>query len=233
MHDGQEAPIRVLLADDHQLLRRAMRAMLEIQGPVEVVAEASDGHEATELTDLLKPDVVLMDLAMPGLNSVDATSRIAQRNPRTKVLIVTGDVDDLRVLTALRAGAHGYVVKRSDINELLVAIRAVNLGNPYFGQSLAHGRTPVEYLLQTRSEGPADSLSSREREVLQFVATGYTNQEIAERLVVSIRTVEAHKTHIMAKLMAQNRTDLVRTSSRQGMSDPADEDQRHPGERVP
>src|SRR5688572_16303820 len=101
MRDGQEVPIRVLLADDHQLLRRAMRAMLEIQGPVEVVAEASDGYQATELTDQLKPDVVLMDLAMPGLNSVEATSRIARRNPRTKVLIVTGDVDDLRVLTAL------------------------------------------------------------------------------------------------------------------------------------
>ena len=233
MRDGHEVPIRVLLADDHQLLRRAMRAMLEIQGPVEVVAEASDGYQATDLTDQLKPDVVLMDLAMPGLNSVEATSRIARRNPRTKVLIVTGDVDDLRVLTALRAGAHGYVVKRSDINELLVAIRAVNLGNPYFGQSLAHGRTPVEYLLQTRGEGPANSLSSREREVLQFVATGYTNQEIAERLAVSIRTVEAHKTHIMAKLMAQNRTDLVRSADRQGRTQLGDEEQLQPGERVP
>ena len=233
MHDGQEVPIRVLLADDHQLLRRAMRAMLEIQGPVEVVAEASDGYEAIERTDLLKPDVVLMDLAMPGLNSVEATSRIARRNPRTKVLIVTGDVDDLRVLTALRAGAHGYVVKRSDINELISAIRAVNLGNPYFGQSLAHGRTPVEYLLQTRGEGPANSLSSREREVLQFVATGYTNHEIAERLVVSIRTVEAHKTHIMAKLMVQNRTDLVRSADRQGRFNLGDEEQLQPGERIP
>jgi DNA-binding NarL/FixJ family response regulator len=233
MYDGQEVRIRVLLADDHQLLRRAMRAMLEIQGPVEVVAEASAGHEAIELTDRLKPDIVLMDVAMPGLSSVEATSQIVRRNPRIKVLIVTGDVDDLRVLTALRAGAHGYVVKRSDMNELLVAIRAVNLGNPYFGQSLAHGRTSVEYLLQTRGEGPADSLSSREREVLQFVATGYTNQEIAERLVVSVKTVEAHKTHIIAKLMAQNRTDLVRSTERLGRANPGDDDQLHPGERVP
>lgn len=232
MHEGQDARIRVLLADDHQLLRRAMRSMLELQGPVEVVAEASTGHEAIELTDQLKPDVVLMDVAMPGLNCVETTSQIVRRNPRTKVLIVTGDVDDLRVLTALRAGAHGYVVKRSDMNELLVAIRTVNLGNPYFGQSLAHGRTPVGYLLQTRVEGPVDSLSSREREVLQFVATGYTNQEIAERLAVSVRTVEAHKTHIMAKLMAQNRTDIVRSAERQGRANHSDGNQLHLGDRV-
>jgi len=174
-----------------------------------------------------------MDLAMPGLNGVEATSQIVRQNPRTKVLIVTGYVDDQRVLSALRAGAHGYVVKRSDINELLLAIQAVNLGNPYFSQSLAHGRSPVEYLLQARGEGPADSLSPREREVLQLVAEGYTNQEIADRLVVSVKTVEAHKAHIMAKLKAQNRTDLIKYAIRQGIISLGDDDQLLPGESVP
>lgn len=201
-----------------------MRVMLEMQEQIVVVAEASDGREAVSLSDMHKPDVVLMDLAMPGLNGVEATSQIVKQNPRTKVLIVTGYVDDQRVLTALRAGAHGYVVKRSDINELLLAIQAVNLGNPYFSQSLAHGRSPVEYLLQARGEGPADSLSPREREVLQLVAEGYTNQEVADRLVVSIKTVEAHKAHIMAKLKAQNRTDLIKYAIRQGIISLGDDD---------
>ncbi len=233
MRGGRSGRIRVLLADDHQLLRQAMRLMLEMQEQIEVIAEASDGREAVDLTDRLKPDVVLMDLAMPGLNGVEATSQIVKQNPRTKVLIVTGYVDDQRVLTALRAGAHGYVVKRSDINELLLAIQAVNLGNPYFSQSLAHGRSPVEYLLQARGEGPADSLSPREREVLQLVAEGYTNQEIADRLVVSVKTVEAHKAHIMAKLKAQNRTDLIKYAIRQGIISLGDDDQLLPGENPP
>ena len=233
MRGGRSGRIRVLLADDHQLLRQAMRLMLEMQEQIEVIAEASDGREAVDLTDRLKPDVVLMDLAMPGLNGVEATGQIVKQNPRTKVLIVTGYVDDRRVLTALRAGAHGYVVKRSDINELLLAIQAVNLGNPYFSQSLAHGRSPVEYLLQARGEGPADSLSPREREVLQLVAEGYTNQEIADRLVVSVKTVEAHKAHIMAKLKAQNRTDLIKYAIRQGIISLGDDDQLLPGESPP
>jgi DNA-binding NarL/FixJ family response regulator len=233
MRGGRSGRIRVLLADDHQLLRQAMRVMLEMQEQIEVIAEASDGREAVDVTDRLKPDVVLMDLAMPGLNGVEATSQIVKQNPRTKVLIVTGYVDDQRVLAALRAGAHGYVVKRSDINELLLAIQAVNLGNPYFSQSLAHGRSPVEYLLQARGEGPADSLSPREREVLQLVAEGYTNQEIADRLVVSVKTVEAHKAHIMAKLKAQNRTDLIKYAIRQGIISLGDDDQLLPGENAP
>ena len=222
MRGGRSGRIRVLLADDHQLLRQAMRVMLEMSEQLEVVAEASDGREAVEMTDRLKPDIVLMDLAMPGLNGVEATSQIVRQNPRTKVLIVTGYVDDQRVLAALRAGSHGYVVKRSDVNELLLAIQAVYLGNPYFSQSLAHGRSPVEYLLQAREkgEGPADSLSPREREVLQLVAEGYTNQEIADRLIVSVKTVETHRAHIMSKLGLETRAELVRYALREGYLTP-------------
>ena len=230
LRGGRGSRIRVLLADDHQLLRQAMRLMLEMHEQIEVVADVSDGREAVEMTDRIKPDVVLMDLAMPGLNGVEATSQIVRQNPRVKVLVVTGYVDDQRVLAALRAGAHGYVVKRSDVNELLLAIQAVHLGNPYFSQSLSHGRSPVEYLLQARGEGPADSLSAREREVLQLVAEGHTNQEIADLLVLSIKTVEAHKAHIMTKLKAQNRTDLIKYAIRQGIISLGDDDQMDRGQ---
>ncbi len=211
MRGGRTGRIRVLVADDHQLLRQAMRVMLEMSEQLVVVAEASDGREAVELADRLKPDIVLMDLAMPGPNGVEATSQIVKQNPRTKVLIVTGYVDDQRVLSALRAGAHGYVVKRSDVNELLLAIQAVYLGNAYFSQSLAHGRSPVEYLLQARErgEGPADSLTSREREVLQLVAEGSTDQEIADRLVLSVKTVQNHISNICTKLQVSDRTQAM------------------------
>lgn len=209
--------IRVVLADDHQLIRQAMRVMLEADNRIEVVADVSDGREAVEAVGRLQPDVVLMDLVMPNLNGIEATGQIARQFPGVKVLILTGYAEDQRVLEALRAGAAGYVVKRSDVNELLLAIQAVYLGNTYFSQSLAHSRSPVEYLLQAQREGPIDALSAREREVLQLVAEGHTNQEIADRLVLSIKTVEAHKAHIMAKLKAQNRTDLIKYAIRRGI----------------
>jgi two-component system response regulator NreC len=119
------------------------------------------------------------------------------------------------------------------VNELVLAIQAVHLGNPYFSQSLSGDRSPVEYLLQARGEGPADKLTGREREVLQLVAEGYTNQEIADRLVLSIKTVEAHKAHIMTKLRAQNRTDLIKYAIRQGIISLGDDDQLEPGQAVP
>lgn len=225
--------IRLLLADDHALLRQSMRIMLEMNDHLEVLADVSDGREAVEMTGRLHPDVVLMDLAMPNLNGVEATAQIVKLYPRVKVLILTGYQDDERVVAALRAGASGYVVKRSDVNELLLAIQAVHLGNPYFSQSLSHGRSPVEYLIQAQNHAPSESLSTREREVLQLVAEGYTNQEIADRLVLSVKTVEAHKSHIMAKLNAQNKTDLIKYAIRQGIISLGDDDQLESGQTVP
>jgi len=221
---SRSARIRVVLADDHHLIRQAMRMMLEGDDRIEVLADVSDGREAVDAAARLHPDVVLMDLAMPNLNGIEATGQIVRQDPRVKVLILTGFVDDERVLAALRAGAAGYVVKRSDVNELLLAIQAVHLGNPYFSQSLSHGRSAVEYLLQAQRDGPTDSLSTREREVLQLVAEGHTNQEIADKLVLSIKTVEAHKAHIMAKLNAQNKTDLIKYAIRQGIISLGDDD---------
>src|SRR5262249_15979391 len=150
MRGGRRGRIRVILADDHQLLRQAMRVMLEMDPGIEVIADVSDGREAVEAVGRLHPDVLLMDLAVANPDGVGATTQMVRQNRRTKVLILTGFVDDQRVLAALRAGAHGYVVKRSDVNELLLAIQAVYLGNPYLSQSLAGGRSPVEYLLQAQ-----------------------------------------------------------------------------------
>ena len=209
----------MVIADDHVVLRQALRLLLENYDQVQVVGDASDGREAVEVAERLQPDVVLMDLAMPGLNGVEATRQIVQRLRDVKVLILTGYVDDDRILEALRAGASGYVIKRSDINELLLAIQSVHRGNPFFSASISAGRSPVELLVaaRTRLSGPGENLTPREREILQLIAEGYPNQGIADRLVLSVKTVEAHKAHIMAKLGAQKTTDLIRYALRKGI----------------
>lgn len=219
MREASSQRIRVLLADDHAVLRQALRLLLEMHEEVEVVGDVADGREAIEAAGRLLPDVVLMDLAMPGLNGVEATRQITQRIRGVRVLILTGYGDDERILDALRAGASGYVIKRSDVNELLLAIQSVYRGNPYISASLSDGRTPLELLLQAQSgrPGAGDTLTPREREILQLVAEGHPNQSIADQLFLSVKTVEAHKAHIMAKLGKQKTTDLIRYAIRKGI----------------
>ena len=219
---GRTAPsgrIRVLLADDHAVLRQALRVLLEMHEEVEVIAEAGDGREAVELAQRLRPDVVLMDLAMPGLNGVEATRQITQRVRGTRVLILTGYADEERILDALRAGAHGYVIKRSDVEELLLAIQSVYRENPYISASVSEGRSAIELLVKAQSgrQGSAEKLTEREREILQLVAEGHSNQAIANRLFLSVKTVEAHKAHIMGKVGAQRTADLIRYALRKGI----------------
>jgi DNA-binding NarL/FixJ family response regulator len=224
--------IRVLIADDHAVLRQALRLLLEMHDEVEVVADVGDGREAVEVALRLQPDVVLMDLAMPELNGVEATRQLTQRSRQIRVLILTGYADDERVLEALRAGAHGYVIKRSDVNELLLAIQSVHRGNPYISAAVAEGRSAIDLLIQaqTRGAGPAEKLTEREREILQLVAEGHSNQGIAERLFLSVKTVEAHKAHIMAKVGAHRTADLIRYALRRGIialdTDPRDSTRR-------
>jgi DNA-binding NarL/FixJ family response regulator len=219
MKEGAGARIRVLLADDHAVLRQALRLLLEMHDEVEVVGDVADGREAVEAVARIQPDVVLMDLAMPGLNGVEATRQITQRTRGVRVLILTGYADDERILEALRAGALGYVIKRSDVKELLTAIQAVYRGNPYFSASIAEGRSPVELLIQAQSgrPGAGENLTPREREILQLVAEGHPNQSIADALFLSVKTVEAHKAHIMAKLGAQKTTDLIKYAIKKGI----------------
>jgi DNA-binding NarL/FixJ family response regulator len=212
--------IRVVIVDDHAVLRQALRMLLENQAEVEVVGDASNGREAVEVCEKLHPDVVLMDMVMPGLNGLEATRQIRRRLPKAKVLILTGYMEDEQILAALRAGASGYVVKKSDVQELLLGIQSVHRGNTYFSSAISDGDAVQDYLWQAKkpeSKAGYDLLTSREREVLQLIAEGYSNQKIAGELFISVKTVEAHKAHIMSKLHAQNRTDLIRYAIRKGI----------------
>ena len=185
-----------------------------------MVGEAANGREAVEAAERLRPDVVLMDMVTPGLNGIEATRQIVKRVPGCRVLILTAYVEDERLLQALRAGAAGYVVKNSELDELLLAIQSVHRGNTYFSTSVSEEIAVNEVLLQSKQPEPKtgyDLLTNREREVLQLIAEGLSNQRIAAELVISVKTVEAHKAHIMAKLHARNRTDLIRYAIKRGL----------------
>ena len=212
--------IKVLIVDDHAVLRQALKMLLENQQEVDVVGDAGNGREALEACERLHPDVVLMDMVMPGLNGLEATRQIRRRVPKAKILILTGYMEDEQILAALRAGASGYVVKKSDVQELLLGIQTVHRGNTYFSSAISEGDAVQDYLWQAKkpeSKTGYDLLTSREREVLQLIAEGYSNQKIAQELFISVKTVEAHKAHIMSKLHAQNRTDLIRYAIRKGI----------------
>ena len=212
--------IRVLIVDDHAILRQALRHLLDTHSEIEVVGDASSGREAVSATEKLMPDVVLMDMVMPGLNGLEATRQIRKRAPKTRVLILTGYMEDEQIISALRAGASGYVVKRSDTEELILGIQSVHRGNTYFSSAISEGDAVNQYLWQAKNEDSKigyDLLTSREREVLQLIAEGFSNQRIAQELFISVKTVEAHKAHIMSKLHARNRTDLIRYALRKGL----------------
>jgi two-component system response regulator NreC len=212
--------IRVLIVDDHAILRQALRQLLEQRSELEVVGDASSGREAVGSVEKLMPDVVLMDMVMPGLTGLEATRQIRRRFPKTRVLILTGYMEDEQIIGALRAGASGYVVKRSDTEELLLGIQAVHRGNTYFSSAISDGDAINQYLWQAKKEDGKtgyELLTSREREVLQLIAEGFSNQRIALELFISVKTVEAHKAHIMSKLHARNRTDLIRYALRKGL----------------
>lgn len=213
-------PIRILLVDDHAVIRQALRMLLESQAGLEVVGDCENGREAVQIAERLTPDVVLMDVVMPGLNGLEATRQIRRAVPSTHVVMLSGFVDEDQLLDALRAGASGYIIKRSDVSELVLAIQTVHRGNRYFSNALNEGFDLTEVLYQAKRPDQrtgVDVLTAREREVLQLIAEGYTNQGIANELYISVKTVEAHKAHIMAKLHARNRTDLIRYAIRKGI----------------
>jgi len=209
--------IRVLLVDDHAILRDTLRLLLSAHPEVEVVGEAQDGRQAVDLAEQLKPDVVLMDTAMPGLNGIEATALIHKRLPRTRVLMLSGYGQEERVTAALRAGASGYVVKNSPAAELLLAIQTVYAANTYLSAALAERQTVRNFLVAADTPALAPAISAREREVLQLVAEGCSNKGIAERLYISLKTVEAHKEHIVRKLGVKGNAELIHYAIRTGL----------------
>jgi DNA-binding NarL/FixJ family response regulator len=211
--------IRILLADDHTILREGLRAFLSYYRDVEIVGEAGDGIDAVDMTEALQPDIVLMDIAMPRLNGLEATRLIRERFPRTRVLILTQYEDSPYVLPLLKAGASGYVLKRALGADLVDALRAVARGESFLYPPVA--RTVLEEIRQT--EGPdtatGDPLTPREREVLRGVACGETSRQIAARLSLSVKTVEWHRSNMMAKLQLRSVAELVRYAIEHGLVD--------------
>ena len=209
--------LRVLLVDDHTIVRQGLRRILETDAEIEVVGETGDGRSATELAQRLQPDIVVMDVALPGLNGVEATRQIMKRNEGTKVLILTIHADEVSVRQSLTAGARGYLLKDAEDLDLLKAIQAVGRGAFFFSPAVA---TLVLEGYRRDARGPEleDNLAlmtDREREVLQLVAEGKTNKEIAALLFVSLSTVETYRTHLTKKLDLHNTAAIVRFAMRE------------------
>ncbi|HEY3367051.1 MAG TPA: response regulator transcription factor [Symbiobacteriaceae bacterium] len=206
--------MRILIADDHRVLRTGLRMLLQAQPGIEVVGEASNGEEAITRAVELHPDLVLLDLNMPGCGGACALHQIRERCPQTKVLVLTMHDDVTYVRAAFKAGAAGYVLKEAADQELLAAIDTVAQGQTYVYPTLA-GR--VLGLDPIASDADKSVLSPRETEVLKLISLGYTNQEIADQLLMGVRTVETHKTHIMEKLGITTRAQMVRYALQHGL----------------
>ncbi len=206
--------INVLLADDHVMVRKGFRLILETQSDIRIVGEASNGREAVELAEKLQPDVIVMDVAMPELNGIEATRRIITAAPRARVLALSMHKDSVYVREILRAGARGYLLKDAIDNDLLNAVRAVARGEGYLSSAVSDA-VLSDYRKHVRD--PLDLLSSREREVLQMIAEGKTNKDIANSLNLSVYTVDAHRGKIMEKLNLHSTGELVRFAVRNGL----------------
>jgi len=205
--------IRVILADDHEVVRQSLRILLDSRPEVVVLGDCGNGREAVALVERLRPDVVVMDIAMPELNGIEATHQVRRAAPATRIIILSAYGDAEQVKLALRAGASGYIIKRSDIDELVMAIKLVSRGNTYFSNDLAEQLDLSELIYEAKRPEQTslrDRLTTRELEVLQLLAEGHTGRSIAEKLVISPKTVEGHKTRLMTKLGVRNRTDLIR-----------------------
>lgn len=208
--------IRILLADDHRLVRQGFRLILHSQEDMDVVGETGNGREAVELAVSLKPDVVVMDVTMPELNGIEATRRIREFSPHIRVLALSVHRDSVYVREIIRAGAEGYLLKESADTDLLAAVRAVAVGHSYLSPEVS-GAILNDY--RRHATNPLDLLTSREREVLQHIAEGRTNKEIATNLNLSVYTVDGHRTRIMDKLNLHSVGELVRFAVRNGIVD--------------
>jgi two-component system response regulator NreC len=210
--------VRVLIADDHTIVRSGVRLLLQAEPDIEVVGEALNGDEALALAESLQPDVVLMDIAMPDMDGLEATRQIKARFPDMHVLVLTMHRSDEYFFEMLKAGASGYVLKGAETNELIGAIRAVARGEVFLYPTMA--KQLLQDYLNRLKEGtglPQPTLTPREREILRLLAEGYSNKEIAERLIVSPSTIHSHRTNLMRKLDLSSRHDLIRYARERGL----------------
>lgn len=203
--------IRILIADDHGVVRKGLRLQLEQHSDFEVIGEASDGREAVRIADELLPDIIIMDIGMPNLNGIEATTQIIKKNPRIGVIILSMHSDETYLLRTLAAGARGYLLKENAEVDLERAVRATALGKPFFSPAIAN--TLLEdYMRQMQQRGLQDSydlLTDREKEILQLLAEGKTNKDVAVLLSLSLNTVETHRTHLMQKLGLHSAAEIV------------------------
>ncbi|HTP89129.1 MAG TPA: response regulator transcription factor [Bryobacteraceae bacterium] len=212
-------PIRILLADDHSILREGLRMLLDRQSEFEVVGDASNGREAVEMAGSLEPDVVIMDLAMPGLNGIEATRRIISRNAHTAVVILSMHSDESYILRSLKAGARAFLLKDSLKSDLIDAIRAAVQGKSFFSPKVSQV-LKEDYVNELEARGSEDTwelLTDREREILQLVAEGKTNKEIANELNISPYTIDTHRSHILQKLNLHSAPELILYAVRKGI----------------
>jgi len=209
--------IRVLIADDHTIVRSGVRLLLEAETDIEVVGEALDGKEALALVEQLHPNVVLMDIAMPGVDGLEATKKIMSQWPETRILVLTMHRSDEYFFEMIKAGASGYVLKGAKTSELIHALRVVAKGEVFLYPSMA-GKLVKGYLSSLDgSKNALSNLSKREQEILRLLADGYTNKEIAEKLFVSPSTVHTHRSNLMNKLNLNSRRDLIEYTRQKGI----------------
>jgi DNA-binding NarL/FixJ family response regulator len=208
--------IRILLADDHAMVRQGFRMILSSQPDMQIIGEAGNGREAVEMSEKLLPDVIVMDVAMPELNGIEATRKIMAALPRSRILALSMHKDSVYVREILRAGARGYLLKDSIDSDLLAAVRSVAKGEGYLSPAVSDA-VLTDY--RKHVTAPLDLLTSREREVLQMIAVGKTNKDIANELKLSVYTVDAHRGRIMEKLNLHSTGELVRFALRNGLID--------------
>ncbi len=211
--------IRVLIADDHAIVRDGVRALLALSEDITVVGEAANGQQAIELARTLSPDVILMDIAMPGLGGLEATIEIRKDNPQAKILVLTQYEDREYIRRFLKAGVSGYVLKKAAGAELTTAIRAVSRGGLVLDPDVAREamREQAGSATSGQAADPYETLTDREKQVLKLVAEGHSNKEVAELLDISVKTAMSHREHIMQKLDLHSRTDLIRFAIQQGV----------------
>lgn len=223
--------IRIVIAEDHKIVRQGFKAILNAAANMSVEAETGDGSEAVRLVEDLEPEVLIVDLSLPGLDGIEVTRQVRQRVPATRVIVLSMHADDGYVVAALRSGAWGYVLKEAGAEELLAAVEKVMDGRQYLSRAL-----PAEEIRRlidkpsTKANDRYDTLSAREREVLQLIAEGYTSPEIAEKIFISPRTVDTHRSNIIAKLGLRSVSDLIRFAVERGLIPPRHGPSRESGD---